>query len=150
MPARAVASLSPVDAAYQAGLIDGEGTIALTRLHARANRQLAVSISCTEEVLVQWALQTIGAGKITRKATKGAQHAPGLTYAIANRQALDPLRQIEPYLRSYKHRRANLILSEYLAVTPRNGKYTSAMTAARRQFEREFAAIKVRSGAADA
>lgn len=59
MRTRAVSSLSTVDAAYLAGLIDGEGTIALTRLHATANRQLHVSISSTEQALVQWTLDTM-------------------------------------------------------------------------------------------
>ena len=35
-------------AAYIAGLIDGEGTITLTRLHAHENRRLVVSIANTE------------------------------------------------------------------------------------------------------
>jgi hypothetical protein len=44
---RAVNSLSTVDAAYLAGLVDGEGTITLSRKHAREKRQLVVSISST-------------------------------------------------------------------------------------------------------
>jgi hypothetical protein len=40
--------LSITGAAYIAGLIDGEGTVTLTRKHANENRQLAISISSTE------------------------------------------------------------------------------------------------------
>jgi hypothetical protein len=40
--------LSRQDAAYIAGLIDGEGTIALTRRHRNENRQLEISVSSTE------------------------------------------------------------------------------------------------------
>jgi hypothetical protein len=36
--------LSLEDAAYIAGLIDGEGTITLTRIHSNENRRLVVSI----------------------------------------------------------------------------------------------------------
>jgi len=36
-----------IDAAYIAGLIDGEGTITLTRKHRNGNRQLAITISNT-------------------------------------------------------------------------------------------------------
>ena len=122
MRTRTVSKLSAEDAAYLAGLIDGEGTIALTRLHVTANRQLHVSISSTEQALVQWTLDTVGVGKITRKTVASPLHAPGLTYAIANRQALELLRQITPHLRSYKRRRAELALARYLAVTPRNGR----------------------------
>jgi hypothetical protein len=36
--------LRTIDAAYIAGLIDGEGTITLSRKHRNENRQLAISI----------------------------------------------------------------------------------------------------------
>ena len=45
---REVNSLSPVDAAYIAGLVDGEGTITLSRKHGGEGRQLVLSISNTE------------------------------------------------------------------------------------------------------
>ena len=46
-----VQTLSLQDAAYLAGLIDGEGTVTLTRKHRNENRQLAGSISNTEKTL---------------------------------------------------------------------------------------------------
>lgn len=52
-------NLSAADAAYIAGLIDGEGTVALARKHANENRQLAVSISSTEYVASGPPLPTI-------------------------------------------------------------------------------------------
>jgi hypothetical protein len=42
---RTVKQLSPTDAAYIAGLIDGEGTVTLSRKHRDENRQLVVSIT---------------------------------------------------------------------------------------------------------
>ena len=42
------------EAAYLAGLNDGEGTITLSRRHANEKRQLVVSISSTEPDLVEW------------------------------------------------------------------------------------------------
>ncbi|MET0025068.1 MAG: LAGLIDADG family homing endonuclease [Sedimenticola sp.] len=62
---KSVNSLSPTDAAYIARLIDGEGTISLTRRHKNERRQLVISISNTELELLDYALKTIGAGKIT-------------------------------------------------------------------------------------
>lgn len=141
---KTVARLTDIDAAYLAGLIDGEGTIALSRRHARENRQLVVTISSTERVLVDWALQTTRAGKITRKKPTSSHHAAGLTYVIANRQALALLEQVAPFLRSYKVDRARLVLDYYLKVTPRNGKYDAATLAARAEFERRFAATSIR------
>ncbi|MET0015212.1 MAG: LAGLIDADG family homing endonuclease [Sedimenticola sp.] len=49
-------SLSPTDAAYIAGLIDGEGTISLTHRHKNERRQLVISISNTELELLDYAL----------------------------------------------------------------------------------------------
>jgi hypothetical protein len=45
-------TLSPTAAAYIAGLIDGEGTISLTRKHKYEHRQLVGSISNTELALL--------------------------------------------------------------------------------------------------
>jgi hypothetical protein len=132
---RVVNPLAAVDAAYIAGLIDGEGTITLSRKHAAEKRQLAISISNTEERLLDFVLQSVGAGKITRKRTAKAHHSPSLTYAIWNRQALSLLVQIERFLRSYKRGRARLVLDHYVQLTPRNGKYTPEVEAARRRFE---------------
>ena len=48
---REVRQLSAADAAYLAGLIDGEGTVTLSRKHAGDMRQLVVSISNTESAI---------------------------------------------------------------------------------------------------
>lgn len=131
-----IKSLSAVDAAYLAGFIDGEGTITLTRKHKNENRQLAITISNTERQILEFCLNAIGAGKITNKKTTKSHHTPSFTYAIYNRQALTVLEQIVPYLRSYKVKRAHIILENYIALTPRNGKYTDKMLLQRKEFEK--------------
>ena len=138
-------TLSAVDAAYLAGLIDGEGTITLSRKHKHENRQLALSISNTERPLLEFAYTSIGAGKITSKRTTKANHTISYTYAIYNRQALALIKIIEPYLRSYKRMRARLIIEHYVSLTPRNGKYTPELMRARKQFERSVLKIKAGS-----
>jgi len=137
-----VKTLSAVDAAYLAGLIDGEGTITLSRKHKNENRQLAVTISNTEQQLLEFSLHAIGAGKITRKRTSKTHHTPSFAYAIYNRQALEVLEQIEPYLRSYKVKKAKLILDNYIALTPRNGKYTEKLMSKRKEFEKTVLGTK--------
>jgi hypothetical protein len=136
--------MKPDQAAYLAGLIDGEGTITLSRRHANERRQLVVSIVSTEREIVAWARETIGAGKITRKRTSSMRHTPSFTYSISNRQALEVLRQTMPHLRSYKRRRAELALERYVSLTPRNGKYSPDLAAARQLFELHFLATKPR------
>ena len=135
-------SLSPACAAYIAGLIDGEGTITLSRLHALENRRLVVSIASTELALLDFVLRNFGVGKITRKCTYSAAHTPSVCHAVTSRQALSLLREVSPHLRSYKRRRADLALARYLLLTPRNGKYTKALRKDREQFEQAFLSIR--------
>lgn len=135
-------NLAAVDAAYIAGLIDGEGTVTLTRKHRNENRQLAVTISSTERNLLEFAKETLGVGKITRKRVARLHHTPSFTYAVYNRQALWLLAQIQPYLRGYKAGRAQLILRDYLQLTPRNGKYTEELQQAKEHFEKVVLNIK--------
>ncbi len=140
--ARPVKVLTLVDAAYIAGLIDGEGTITLSRKHRNENRQLAISISSTEKNLLEYVLSTAGVSKITNKRTAKSHHTPSFVYAIYNRQALELLTQLFPYMRGYKTRRAALILRDYIKLTPRNGKYTPEQRLARKQFEASVLDIK--------
>lgn len=139
---RSVHSLSIADAAYIAGLVDGEGTIALTRRHLGDSRQPVVSIANTELRLLEFVLHSVGAGKITHKRTVSAAHTPSFCYSIANRQALELLAQIQCYLRTYKRKRAALLLSDYVKLTPRNGKYSSEARLLRQAFEETFLAIR--------
>lgn len=133
-----VRNLSPEEAAYVAGLIDGEGTISLTRKHRNEYRQLMVSISSTERPLLAYVLKSIGAGRITNKCTYRDNHTPSVTYAISNRQALAVLEQVIPYLKTYKAKRAQLILRHYIRLTPQNGKYTRALLKERDIFIEKF------------
>ncbi len=139
---RIVHNLAPTDAAYIAGLVDGEGTITLVRRHRNENRQLEISVASTEFELLDYLLETIGAGRISRKRMIAHHHTPSGVYAISNRQALALLQQIYQYLRSYKRSRASLILKRYVALTPRNGYYTDELRKQRAVFEARFLAIK--------
>jgi hypothetical protein len=136
-----VRQLTAVEAAYIAGIIDGEGTISLSRRHKNEHRQLVISISSTEAELLEYIKATAGAGRITKKKTYRSAHAPGITYAIDNRQALALLEQIAPYLKTCKARRAELVLNHYLRLTPRNGKYSEALLREREAFIQRFLEI---------
>ena len=141
MSARRYAALNQLtvaEAAYLAGLIDGEGTVTLTTLHRGENRRLVLSIASTERNLLEHARTVLGAGIITSKRTQLPHHAPSFAYRLTNRLALEALRQIEPYLCGYKGKRARLALRHYVALTPRNGKYSEATKQARERFEMAF------------
>ena len=137
---RQAKTLSIEAASYIAGLVDGEGSITLTRKHKGDMRQPAITIASTERQLLEYVLNQTGVGKITNKTTK-ANYKQAFTYAVYNRQALNILRQLEPYLLSYKKARAKLLIDQYIQVTPRNGKYNSEQLAARSIFEQIFLGI---------
>lgn len=141
---RLVNALDAPDAAYIAGLVDGEGTVTLSRLHRNENRRLVVCISNNDLALLQHVKDKIGAGRITSKRVYSPRHAPSFNYQINNRQALEVLRQIVIYMRSYKFDRARLALRDYLRVTPRNGRYTADVAAARHMFETALLSIRPR------
>ena len=138
---RRVKRLKPEIAAYIGGLIDGEGTITLTRMHRHENRRLVVSISNNELPMLQFVANSVGTGHISSKRIYSERHAQSFTYQLSSRQALDLIAQIEPHLRSYKKRRAKLILDQYLALTPRNGKYSEELLDLRKSFELRLLSI---------
>lgn len=131
-------TLSVADAAYIAGLIDGEGTVTLSRRHRKDNRQLVVSISNTERPLLEYVLKTVGTGVLARKRISKEHHTPSLTYSVTNRQAISLLEQITPFLKTYKLERSQLILQDYIRLTPRNGKYSQELHEQREEFIRNF------------
>jgi hypothetical protein len=139
---RRVNPISERAAAYIAGLIDGEGTITLTRQHAHENRRLVVSIANTEIALLRFVLDEIGAGKITRKAVASDRHTPSYCYTVTSLQALALLEQITPHLRSYKKDRAELAIDAYERLTPRNGRYSPDLRRRRQEFEISLLSLK--------
>ena len=134
--------LDVTEAAYIAGIIDGEGTVTLSKRHRNENRQLVISVSNNEKQLLDYLLSVTGVGIITKKRTYSESHSTNYTYKVSNRQALSLLEQISCYLRTHKRERALLIQDKYLELTPRNGKYTSEIEKDRQQFIDQFFNIK--------
>jgi hypothetical protein len=54
--------------------------------------------------------------------------------------------QVYPFLRTYKSKRARLLLDEYQGVTPRNGRYTVEQREAHEQLVVRFFLISTRAG----
>lgn len=124
--------------AYAAGLVDGEGTITLSRNHRGANRIPVVSMTSTTPELVHAMRDEFG-GQIRQHRTYRRNHSDSYIWSVRHDAAIRTIRRIRPYLRvSEKVRRADLVLTRYKAVTPRNGKYTPALLNARAAFEDEF------------
>lgn len=136
---RKVNKLTLAEAGYIAGLIDGEGTVTLTRRHKNEHRGLAVTISNTDQELLKEILKMIGTGKVTIQRNKNG--SLGYIYQVYYQQAFDLLAQIFPYLRTYKQKRVKLILGNYKKLTPRNGKYSKQILMKKERFIKDFFAV---------
>lgn len=131
-------ALNANEASYLAGIVDGEGTITLTRRNIYKNRLLVLTVSNNELPLLKYITRIAGVGKITHKNARSVNHAQSYTYQVYSRQALALIHAIFPYLRTYKRKRAALVLKNYLKLTPRNGRYTPALLKRRSIFVDRF------------
>lgn len=124
--------------AYAAGLVDGEGTITLSRNHRSTNRIPVVSMTSTTPELV-YAMRDAFGGQVRRHRTYRHNHSDSYIWSVRHDSAIRTMRRIRPYLRvGEKVRRADLVLTRYKAVTPRNGKYSPELRRAKAAFERDF------------
>ena len=67
MTYQTVKKLAPRDVGYLAGLIDGEGTITLSRRNLNKHRDLVITVSNTEMNILKYVQEITGVGKITNK-----------------------------------------------------------------------------------
>lgn len=128
------------EASYLAGIIDGEGSITLSKLHTKENRRPCISIASTDIELL-WYIQSLAGGKINSKRNyKPAKHKDSFTLTIIKKEEVfSTLRFIFPFLRIEKKKlRAKWILDHYESVTILNGKYTAEQLLIKTNFENEF------------
>lgn len=125
--------------AYVAGLIDGEGTITLSRNNrGDPYRTPVVSMTSTTRELVTLLHEEYG-GAVRVHRTYRAHHSDSFIWSVRHDRALMMLERIARYLRvPEKANRADLILTRYKAVTPRNGKYSVLQRESKLEFERLF------------
>lgn len=109
--------------AYIAGIVDGEGTVTLTRHHKNETSAPVVSVSNCKLELLEWIRSKIKAGNIIRKKKRKRNHSDAFELKIRNDSALVLLAGIKDYL-ILKRKQADLILLNYKKLTIRNGRYT--------------------------
>jgi hypothetical protein len=136
--------MSPEEKAYIAGIIDGEGSIMLSKFHNNQFPAPCVSISSTTLELLQWVRSKVGAGTIKEKKNYDIKnHKNSYTFALRYNDAINLLQDILPYLViCSKKERAHLILERYKEVTPRNGRYSKELLIKKEQFYIEFMKLK--------
>ena len=130
--------------AYIAGIIDGEGSIMLQKIHSNEHPSPCVSIASNTLELLKWIKATVGYGSIIKKKNYNLEkHKDCYSYILRRNDALDFISQIYPYLIiQSKKKRAELILRKYQTLTSRNGRYSTEMLALKEEFYLEFISIK--------
>lgn len=125
--------------AYTAGLVDGEGTVTLSRMKSNERRCPVVSVSSTTYELMLFMKEHFGGAISTLSRAADQGHKQAWHWQTSRNNAIMLLSLIEPYMvEPAKKRRAQLVINRYKAVTPRNGKYTTEMIELRDAFEQEF------------
>ena len=93
------------EASYVAGIIDGEGSISLTRMHKNEFRRPCVSIASTDIELLIY-IQSLTGGIINNKKNYCPEkHKNSFALYIKNKNdVIKTLQQISPFLRVIKKR----------------------------------------------
>jgi hypothetical protein len=128
------------ESSYVAGIIDGEGSINLTRMHKKEFRRPCISIASTDKELLIY-IQSLTGGLINDKKNYNPEkHKDSFTLTIKKKDdVFKTLRLITPFLRvNQKKKRALWILDNYDLVTPRNGKYSEELLNKKLDFENYF------------
>ncbi|MEW8995609.1 hypothetical protein [Clostridium sp.] len=132
--------MTEIEKAYIAGIIDGEGSIMLQRFHTNQYPAPCVSIASTTIELLTWLKDTIGYGVIIKKKNYNPEkHKLSYSFVIKQNNAIKLLEDIYPYLIiESKRKRAEMIITQYKSLTPRNGRYTEEQLAKKEIFYEEF------------
>lgn len=136
--------MTEIEKAYIAGIIDGEGSIMLQRFHTNQYPAPCVSIASTTIELLTWLKDTIGYGVIIKKKNYNPEkHKLSYSFVIKQNNAIKLLEDIYPYLIiESKRKRADMIITQYKALTPRNGRYSDELLAKKEMFYEEFINVK--------
>ena len=116
--------MTNVEKAYLAGIIDGEGTVTLTRRHKNQTPSPQISVSNTDLELLEYIQHVTNCGRIQAKKKSQSHHQQSWHWQTHSVSAsLHILEEIRPFLR-VKKQQADLIIKHYKEVTPRNGRYS--------------------------
>jgi hypothetical protein len=120
-----VLPLKETEKAYLAGIVDGEGTVTLSRQHKNETPIPSVSVANNNLELLKRIKRLLG-GTIVFKKKRKKHHSDSYVWTIRFDKALQFLKEIRKYL-IVKKPQADLIILKYKSVTHRAGKYTPGM-----------------------
>jgi len=126
------------DRIYTAALVDGEGSVTLTKHQGNEHRFPGLTVPSTTYVFMAFLKRTFG-GHISTKKRYKKTYSKSWVWAVRTDRALRVLSAIVPFMKEpEKVRRINLLLKYYKKVTPRNGKYTAKLLKEKKKFESRF------------
>jgi hypothetical protein len=146
-PAR-VPLMTPADAGWLAGIIDGEGTITLTRTYTSKDhdfRKPIISVaSCDVEMLEKMKRVANINSAIVPKRTYAKGHAPSFSLRVnGTNHVIEVLEEVLPHMTiPHKIGRAKLIVSGWKEVVHPGGRYTEETLERRLQLQDEIMSIK--------
>jgi hypothetical protein len=124
---------------YIAGLLDGEGTITLTKSHSRKEfKTPVVSCSSTTIEFLELLKSNYG-GHISKHKVYQDHHKQSWSWKVSYQSAIKVCHDMKTLLLDpTKIHRAKLVSEQYPLVTNRNGKYSEEQRQAKFFFEDQF------------
>lgn len=98
----------------------------MSRAHANETPAPKVSVANNSLHLLKWIKDKVGSGVIIKRSKREPQHGTQYVLDISDNAALKLLAEVKEYL-LIKKPNAELLVSRYKAVTPRNGRYTKEL-----------------------
>jgi hypothetical protein len=103
--------MSIAEAAYLAGLIDGEGSIVATDRKTKGRMTYRLQVANTFMPILEWCVKATGVGTIVVKKTKNPKHKDSAWWQCYSWNAYDILRQCLPYM-LLKDEKAKAMMAE--------------------------------------
>lgn len=136
--------MTDVERAYLAGLIDGEGTITLTRAHKNQTPSPQISIANNSIEVLMWVRDKLGVGTTMMKLPRKPTHRVSYSWQISKAGACSRVLSLVHNFLILKKPQSKLILAKYKSVTPRNGKYTEELLAKKFELVEKIHALNQR------
>ena len=132
-------NLTELEKGYIAGLIDGQGSICLTKeAKEREFKYPNIELTSTTFEIVSYLKDKLG-GTISKRKNTNVNWKTAWKWMLRTNATIQLLEEIQNYLLvPEKQYKAKLITSKYKKITPRNGRYTEELKEAKRQFEKDF------------
>lgn len=123
---------------WLAGIVDGEGSIFLTRHHKTEFRAPTISITNSSKTIIAEIVRITGINSVSKQKKYKAHHKQCYLWKTSYRKAIEIIKLVEPYLIDEKKKKRAQYLLNYDAVSSRNGKYSKELLSKRREFESIF------------